>query len=83
MIKMERRHQAARFVAEVDRAARLLSGNPSLGMPRGDGVRGLVLAGVPYTMYYVLRSEQIVVAAIAHHRRRDGYWRKRLGSLEP
>ena len=82
MLEQKRRSQAARFVEAVDRAATLLSDNPYLGTARNDGTRGLVLTGVPYTMYYVIKRDRIIVAAIAHHSRQDGYWRKRLKSLE-
>jgi plasmid stabilization system protein ParE len=83
MVKKERRAQAARFIAQVDRAADLLAENPYLGTARKDGTRGLVLPGVPYTVYYVIRLDRIVVAAIAHHSRRDGYWRSRLRTIDP
>jgi toxin ParE1/3/4 len=83
MLRMKRRRQATRFVSEIDRAAALLADNPSIGTPKGDGARGLVLNGVPYTIYYVIRPDHILVAAIAHHSRKDGYWRKRLRSLDP
>lgn len=81
MLKMKRRQQAVRFIAELDRTASLLAENPCLGAPKEDGTRGLVMTGFPYTIYYVVKPDVIVVAAIAHHSRQDGYWRKRLDSL--
>jgi plasmid stabilization system protein ParE len=33
----------------------------------------------PYRIFYFIDDDMFVVAAIAHHRRRPGYWRKRLG----
>ncbi|HEX6042311.1 type II toxin-antitoxin system RelE/ParE family toxin [Longimicrobium sp.] len=81
MIKEERHPQAAKFVTEIDRTAALLAANPFLGAARADGTRGHALTEFPYTIYYVVRSNELVIAAIAHHSRREGYWRKRLKSL--
>jgi toxin ParE1/3/4 len=36
------------------------------------------LSGFPYALVYVERPESIVVIAVAHLRRRPGYWRRRL-----
>jgi plasmid stabilization system protein ParE len=77
----ERPGRAAAFVEEIDRATALLADNPHLGTAGEDGVRAFVIGTFPYTMYYVIRPDRIVVAAISHHRRRPGYWRKRLKAL--
>lgn len=79
----KRPSRAAPFVAEIDRAFALLSENPHLGAPSEDGTRGYVLAGFSYTIYYVIKLDRIIVAAIAHHSRRQGYWHKRLKNLHP
>jgi len=40
-----------------------------------DGVRHLVLRRFPFTVVYELDSDRVTVLAVAHHRRRPGYWR--------
>jgi toxin ParE1/3/4 len=74
----ERPSRAVAFIQEVDHASALLAENPYLGAPEDDDVRGYRLTRFPYTIYYVLRPDRIVIAAIAHQSRRPGYWRKRL-----
>jgi toxin ParE1/3/4 len=32
----------------------------------------------PYTIFYLELAEQIWIAAVAHQRRRPGYWRNRM-----
>lgn len=74
----EQPRRAAAFVEELDRASGLLCDNPYLGTPEEGEVRGYVLGRFPYTIYYVIRPDLILVIAISHHSRRPGYWRKRL-----
>jgi mRNA-degrading endonuclease RelE of RelBE toxin-antitoxin system len=31
-----------------------------------------------YNLVYVVESDEIVILAVAHHKRRPGYWRGRL-----
>lgn len=78
----ERPSRAAAFVEEIDRASALLAENPYVGTPEEGGVRAFVLGRFPYKMYYVIRPDRIVVAAISHQSRRPGYWRKRLKGLQ-
>ena len=47
----------------------------------GLGIRQLVLRRFPFTLPYVVREELVVVLAVAHVRRRPGYWLKRLESV--
>lgn len=81
-LRKERPRRAPAFVAEIERVRTLLSENPYLGAPKEDGTRGYVLDGFEYTIYYVIKPDRIVVAAVAHQSRRPGYWRKRLKSLD-
>jgi len=39
--------------------------------------RRYVLRSFPFSVVYVERTASIEVIAVAHHRRRPGYWRKR------
>ena len=81
--RKKRPGRAPAFVAAIDRAHALISENPHLGAPKGEGTRGYVLDGFEYTIYYVIKPDRIVVAAVAHQSRRPGYWRKRLKSIDP
>lgn len=62
------------FVAEFERAANLVLANPMLGAVfRGD-CRRYVLRRFPYGIIYQLAGNEVRVLAVAHQRRRPGYW---------
>lgn len=65
------------LVAEFERALALLASNPELGAAWRSGTRRLSLRRFPYSVVYRLSSDTIQVIAIAHQRRRPGYWQKR------
>jgi plasmid stabilization system protein ParE len=69
---------AQRFLTEVDDAIRLLLRFPRLGSPLPHDLRRLSLKAFPYRVIYRVEGEVIVVYAVAHVRRRSGYWRKRV-----
>ena len=51
---------------------------PGLGAMFLDDVeRAIEAVRVPYSIVYALRDEGLVVVAIAHQRKRPGYWRRR------
>ncbi len=45
---------------------------------RQTDVRRRVLRRYPYSIFYVLDQDIVVIVAIAHHKRRPGYWLPRL-----
>src|SRR5438552_7932416 len=66
------------FFADVEREFALLMEFPLIGKRVSRSVRRRTLSGWPYSIFYQLRDEELVIIAIAHHRRRPGYWRSRL-----
>ena len=42
-----------------------------------DGVRRFVLRRFPYTLFYEVSQRTVTVLAVAHQRRRPGYWQAR------
>jgi plasmid stabilization system protein ParE len=64
---------AARFLAEFERVARLLLGNPGLGMPRARGRRGFPTTDFPYTVIYREIDAGIRILVVKHDRRRPDY----------
>ena len=69
---------AADFLAEVEAAAQRAALFPEHGSPFLAGTRRIVLRRFRYSFVYVVEPGTILVVAIAHHRRRPGYWRNRL-----
>jgi toxin ParE1/3/4 len=69
---------AARFLDEIERVCRELVDAPGIGSPwPGMPVRKALLRKFPYAVIY-LPKQPIEVIAIAHGRRRPGYWHDRL-----
>jgi len=65
------------FIAEVERIVEVLCDQPNIGQSVGEELRRIILARFLYTLIYSIESERIWVIAVAHHRRRPGYWQER------
>ncbi|OFZ71089.1 MAG: addiction module toxin RelE [Betaproteobacteria bacterium RBG_16_58_11] len=65
------------FVAEFERTANQILANPMIGAIFRGERRRCTLRRFPYSLIYQIRSEEIRIIAVAHHRRRPGYWAKR------
>ena len=59
---------------EVGRAIVLLCDRHTLGIPFGNAMRQLPLRRFPYTLIYRISGDNLRIIAIAHSRRRPGYW---------
>jgi plasmid stabilization system protein ParE len=71
-----------RFFGEVQRAERLIVAFPESGTEIVPGIRKTVLRVFPYSLLYTIESERFFILAVAHHRRRPGYWSSRAGPGE-
>lgn len=68
----------ASLLAEVEQALRLVGEHPSAWPPyRATTFRHIVLQRFLYIVFYREFNDVIWVAAIAHGKRRPGYWRRR------
>lgn len=68
---------AERFLAQFDQATRSLLEYPELGHPVSTRLRALPLRQFPYSLIYQRETQQLTILALAHQRRRPGYWAKR------
>lgn len=66
-----------RFASAIDGALRRIGASPSLWPRVSPRLRRHVVSEFPYAILYRIEEAQIVVVAIAHQRRRFGYWRGR------
>jgi plasmid stabilization system protein ParE len=66
------------FVAELKHFRVLVLENPMIGKPFRRVARQFVIKRFPYSLFYQVRPDSILIAAVAHHKRRPGYWMKRL-----
>lgn len=46
-----------------------------------DQARRFIVSGYPYDIVYAVRTDEVVVLAVAHHSRRPEYWADRLRQL--
>ncbi len=76
---LERNETAAdKFVVELDRAMDLMIESPRRWPVGEHGSRKFVLRRFPFAIVYREKQAAIQVLAIAHGRRRPGYWKDRL-----
>ena len=67
------------FLAELERAVRLLTSQPFRWPKHKQGTRRYVMRRFPFSIIYrVLPDDSVHVLAIAHGRRKPGYWKKRV-----
>jgi toxin ParE1/3/4 len=69
---------AATFDRSLSAALDMISAHPLAGAPLSGSVRSWSLARVEYHVIYRTNSEFVFVLAVAHDKRRPGYWRERL-----
>jgi hypothetical protein len=71
-----------RFLAEYDRAIDLIREKPRRWpqYPHVAGCRWFHFKRFPYAVIYEVFPEGTHILAVAHDRRRPGYWRKRAGT---
>ena len=65
---------ATDFRNEVERVIKLLCKHTKLGAQFGHGARRLILTGYPLDLIYRETQDSIIIVALAHQRRRPGYW---------
>jgi plasmid stabilization system protein ParE len=74
----ERNESASgRFQRELDRAIERISERPETGSPYLSSTRRVLLRRFPFFVGYRVRVADLEIVAIAHARRRPGYWRAR------
>jgi plasmid stabilization system protein ParE len=63
---------------EVYRVAQRIATSAELGTPYRQLYRWMRLLRFPYLFYYEIRDSQtVLIYAVAHGRRRQGYWQRR------
>lgn len=65
------------FLSEFERSVGILLDYPKLGATWRGATRRLPLRRFPYSIVYELRGAEVRVIALAHQRRKPGYWKGR------
>ena len=68
---------AEAFRTEVVGAIDSLAEDPLMWPADDEGVRYYILRRFPYTIHYEVTESDVTVLAVAHQRRRPGYWQER------
>jgi toxin ParE1/3/4 len=68
------------FVSEFERSAGLLAKHPQLGTTWRGHIRRLPLRRFPYSIVYYLHESEVRILAVAHQRRKPGFWKGALVS---
>lgn len=69
------------FVEQITEALRHLERNPFAGALIDKRVRKAITTKFPYSIIYYPSASELVVLAIAHHKREPLYWRNRVENL--
>lgn len=68
----------ARFMEAIEKATSLLCVFPNLARALDDQYRAYPLKKFPYSLVYRVLDDRLLVVAVAHQKRREGYWRGRV-----
>jgi plasmid stabilization system protein ParE len=66
------------FMAELDVAIDLICGSPDRWATYLHGTRRYLMKRFPYLVVYRKTEDKLQVIAVAHGKRKPGYWRRRL-----
>jgi len=66
------------FAGEIEKSVQVIRRSPEIRPLRDDGTRRYINKHFPYIIVYIYLSNHIWIVAIAHCKRRPGYWKSRL-----
>lgn len=67
------------FAREVQWLCRRIVDAPLAGTEVRPSIRRRILRRFPYSILYAVERGEVIVVAMAHQRRRPGYWEQRAG----
>ena len=68
---------AAAFSEEMDAAESAIARLPEAWPPYEHGTRRYLLRRFPFSVVYRVEESRVLIVAVAHARRRPGYWKSR------
>ncbi len=69
---------AHRLLFAVEHGRTQIAGFPCAWPPSPGDTRRYILPGFPYQIVYRVCGEEVQIIALAHHKRKARYWRRRL-----
>ena len=70
-------HLGQSFEQEIERAVQFVAASPERWARYGSYHRRILVRRFPYILVYLLKGTRIWIVAVAHGRRKPGYWRSR------
>lgn len=67
-----------RFQAAVEAAVLRAAAHPLGGAPSFSETRSMLVKGFPFSIVYRASEREVLVVAVAPHRRQPGYWASRV-----
>ena len=67
------------FLNEVQRTITSILTHSESGPAVSPNIRRRIIRRFPFGVLYAIHEERIVVVAVAHLKRRPGYWKERIG----
>ena len=80
-LDQQRERLGDRFEQDLIEALAVITADPNRGKPLSRLVRKFRLRKFRYNVIYVVDEEEVIIVAVAHDRRRPGYWTPRLAQL--
>ena len=71
---LARQRLGAEFANEVEQAVQFIRTHSEAGQPIREMIRRWRVQRFPYEIIYREEPERVYILAVAHHRRRPGYW---------
>jgi len=65
------------FITEFERSIAVLAEQPRIGASWHGAFRRLPMRRFPYSLVYMIGTADIRILAVAHQRRKPGFWRQR------
>jgi len=65
------------FLDEIEQAIQRIRSYPASGVILHDNIRRMLLGRFPFGLLYRIDAQEITFLAVAHLRRRPGYWKER------
>ncbi|MCB9481609.1 MAG: type II toxin-antitoxin system RelE/ParE family toxin [Desulfobacteraceae bacterium] len=65
------------FLNDIDFSMQQIKENPESAPIIKNNVRRKLLSKFPYSIFYIIRKDQIRILAVAHQKRRPFYWHSR------
>jgi len=66
------------FIAEVHRKISVIISHPLASKKVRGSIRCKLLSHFPYSLFYSIESDLVLIVAVVHHKRRPTYWQSRL-----